>query len=190
MKAEVEIELKTTKATGQLRKLSRDAESSGKRMSNHVRQGFMGGAMGAVGGAIGARIGSARSRAAGELSAGVGDMLSESLGGYWEQFKDFAFQGTDLEASAKRATRDEAAQIFGYQAHMTGSNSAANAYIQQMSGIKHAQMAGARAIRMDDANRENVFTKLLERLIAALKELFTQLFNDLKAQIGLGSSGK
>lgn len=187
MKAEVEIELKTARASSQLRKLSSEASASGRKMSSQVREGFFGGALG---GAVGSAIAQARSQATGSASAGIGDLFSEQFGGWWEQAKDWAFDGLDIKSKAQKSAREEAEAIFGYSASFTGNNAAITSWINQSAAIKERAFQGAREIRMADENRENVFSKLLDKLIQAIQSMFNALYERIESFFTISSSGK
>jgi len=177
----VRVRLDTRQAKGELRDMTRDAESTAGRVSGGIRRA-LGRGLRAVG--FGAAIGSGIAAVRGATESGIGDVVGESLGGIGAQLAQFFLGDLDDKARSSRRAREEAIATFGTVAGIRneispGMRNWFDATQKRMEKEERGRQLFERDEQFRGPGLDDLVTRIMQGLAGLLKTAVQELLSGL-----------
>jgi len=181
-KAEVEVQLDTSRAKQALDGLVRQAGVQAKKIGGMISGGIKRGiAASGIDFDVGSQMKSAFS---GPTNSAVSDIISETVTPYANQFMNSIFGDMPVEARAARNARDDLISTFGMTAgRMDNITPGMMAYFENQKQVRQYEEHGRMMIESNPAfygqALPNLIDKVVTQLVAAISKGFDKLLEGL-----------
>lgn len=182
------LKLDTGPAQAALDALHREGERTGARLSDEIRDSFLGRGLQAFG--IGAAFGGGMAAVKGATQSGIADVAGETFGAFAQQVNDFFLGNLDDDARAATTAREEAVRAFSHQAGFKGEvPQAARSWFEARKSVALNEEKGRSILLADDsfygAGIGAVIERVTDKLVGAIKAVGDALINEFKTGFGL-----
>ena len=178
----VKVRLDTRQAKGEMRGLVKESSRMAARAGAGIRSA-VGRGLGVIG--LGAGVGTAVAAVRGATQSGIGDVISESLGGYGVQLERWALGDLALDARASRTAREQTVQNFAQVVGTLGTvPPAVKQYYENVKTFQADYEKGRRLLEDPKSGlRGPSIDELIKRIGAVLKDLLFQAAEHLASKL-------
>ena len=177
----IKVRVDTRQAKSDVGGLVRESQRAAGKVSANIRA-TVGRGLGLVG--FGAALGAGAQAVRGATQSGVGDVISEALGGIGAQAAEFFLGDLDETAKASRAAREETIQAFGAIAGQRGEvPPGAREFFNNVRALRLQEERGRELFERDDRMRGPGINDVVDRIMGKLGELIADAVSNLADQL-------